>query len=110
MSPMPQSPMPQSPYGYQQPMIVQGPPSSGLAVASMVLGIVGLLGGWCFLAIPNLLAILLGHLGLKDTKDGTKSGRGMAVAGLVLGYVFFVPAIALFVLFGGGMLASVFSS
>lgn len=72
-------------------------PTSGLAVASLVLGIIGILGGWCTFAIPCILAVILGHAGLNETKANAKQGRGMAVAGLVLGYVCLVPAALLFV-------------
>jgi Domain of unknown function (DUF4190) len=100
----PQSPPPYGPYG---PYLVAAPqpPSSGMAVASMVLGIVGLLSSCCALGIPSLLAVIFGHVAIRETKSGVKSGHGMAVAGLVLGYVFFLPAVILsiWVLFGAGM-------
>jgi hypothetical protein len=90
----PVSSYPASP-SYGQPMayVVTQPPSSGVATASMVLGIVGLLLGWCSCGIPALLAIILGHMGLNQTRNNQKSGRGMAIAGLILGYVVIVPAI-----------------
>ncbi|TYB91843.1 DUF4190 domain-containing protein [Micromonospora sp. WP24] len=75
-------------------VVVQVPPASGAATASMVFGILGVLGGWCLFGLPCILAVILGHLGLHETRKGTKSGRGMAVAGLVLGYVFVGPMIA----------------
>lgn len=71
-------------------------PSSTVSVWAMVLGIVGVFGGWCLLGLPNLAAIVLGHVGLNDTKDGRKSGRGMAITGLVTGYVMILPAVILF--------------
>lgn len=52
-------------------------PTSGMAVASLVLGIVGV----------SLLAVIFGHVGLNDTRRHGKDGSGMAVAGLVLGYI-----------------------
>lgn len=73
-----------------QPIFVARP-NSGAATASLVLGIIGALGGWCMLGIPCLFAILLGHIGLRDTKDGTKSGHGQAIAGLILGYLCIFP-------------------
>src|SRR3954447_11900067 len=82
--------------GYPPPgtplLVVNPAPTSGLAVAALVLGIVGILGGWCTLAIPCILAVIFGHAGLNDTKNGAKQGRGMAIAGLVLGYVGLAPA------------------
>ena len=56
--------------------------TSGLAIASMVLGIV-----WIYW-IGSILAVIFGHIALGQAKkDPTLRGKGMAVAGLVLGYV-----------------------
>ncbi|MEV6368148.1 DUF4190 domain-containing protein [Micromonospora musae] len=106
----PASAAPASPYpvtGTHAPrhVMVQVPPASGAATASMVFGILGVLGGWCLFGLPCILAVVLGHVGLHETRQGTKSGRGTAVAGLVLGYVFVAPMIAftIMVFFGGIM-------
>ncbi|HEX4077025.1 MAG TPA: DUF4190 domain-containing protein, partial [Candidatus Acidoferrales bacterium] len=74
-----------------------GPPfagtaeSSGKAIASLICG----LFMWVFPAA--VAAIILGHVSLSDIKRsaGHLTGRGMAIAGLVLGYagLFFVPFI-----------------
>lgn len=61
----------------------------GYAIASLVLGITSLVttllccGGFIF-AIP---AIVCGVIGIKQAKQGVAGGRGMAVAGLVIGVV-----------------------
>lgn len=57
---------------------------SGLAIASLVTG----LFFWACV-VPGIVAIVLGHLALESIEDsaGTKSGRGMAIAGIVLGWV-----------------------
>lgn len=57
--------------------------TNGLAVASLVLGIV-----WVYW-IGSVLAVIFGHVALNQIKEsgGTQGGRGMAIAGLVLGYV-----------------------
>ena len=85
----PQGPTPQ--HGY--PM---RPPTNGMAVASMVLGIVGLFLFPLFM-IPNILAVIFGFVALNQIKrvpPNTIGGRGMAIAGLVMGFV----GIALFLL------------
>jgi len=97
--PQPYSPGPQGwPAAYPPVIVTQQAPSSGMATASMVFGILGILGGWCMLGIPCVLAVIFGHIGLGQTKDGARSGRGQAVAGLIMGYVFVVPAILIFFL------------
>ena len=60
-----------------------------MSVASLVLGLVGL--PLCFLFVPSLLAVIFGIVGLNQIKrDPTQSGRGLAIAGLVLGAVMLV--------------------
>ncbi|MFG3711941.1 DUF4190 domain-containing protein [Micromonospora sp. NPDC047730] len=105
---LPPPPSPRPPYGYPAThVVVQVPPTSGVAVASMVLGILGVLGGWCLFGLPCLLAVILGHVGLNETRNNAKSGRGMAVAGLVLGYVFVAPMVLLTVMvFFGGLIGA----
>jgi hypothetical protein len=76
-------------------------PSSGISTAAMVLGIVGLVSSWFLLGLPSVLAVIFGHIGVAATKDGTRSGRGQAVAGLVLGYVVIVPAVFVTLLIAG---------
>jgi hypothetical protein len=72
--------------------------TSGLAIASLVLGIV-----WVFW-IGSILAVIFGHVALSQVKRslGAVRGRGLAIAGLVLGYLgvamlalFIVAAVAL---------------
>jgi hypothetical protein len=55
--------------------------TNGLAVAAMVLGIV-----W-FWWVGSILALILGFVALRQIKERNESGRGMAVAGIVLGCV-----------------------
>ncbi len=57
---------------------------NGLAVASLVTG----LFFWCC-EIPGIAAIVLGHIALEqiEKSGGMQRGRGMAIAGIVLGWV-----------------------
>jgi hypothetical protein len=77
----------------------QPQPTNGLAVAALVLGIV-----WLFW-LGSTLAIIFGHIALDQIKHNNQSGKGMAVAGLVLGYVgagTFALFVVLPLLFGAG--------
>jgi len=104
----PYSQQPYSQPGYPQPMMVIAAPNSGVATASMVLGIIGLVFGWCMCGIPSLIAIILGHMGIAQTRDNRLGGRGMAVAGLVMGYVLIIPTIILtFLLFSGVLFSAI---
>ena len=73
---------------YQTPTSQQG--TNGLAITSMVVGIVGLVLTPCisFLAIaPAILAIIFGHVSRGQIRRGQGTGAGSALAGLILGYV-----------------------
>lgn len=87
--------------------VVPQQPTSGLAVTSLVLSILGLVGSCCTFGILSLGAVIFGHVALAETKSGQKRGHGMAVAGLIMGYVFFLPAIlfSLWMVMGAGLAA-----
>lgn len=59
------------------------PQTSGLAIGSLICGIM-------FLFLPaSVAAIVMGHIARSDIREsrGRKTGAGMALAGLILGYV-----------------------
>jgi hypothetical protein len=61
-----------------------------MAVASMVLGILGLMGGWmCSGLILPVLAIMFGHIAYSNIsrQPTALTGKGMAIAGFTMGYV-----------------------
>jgi hypothetical protein len=60
--------------------------TSGLAVASLIFGILCVLGG-TILIIPLLLAVIFGHIAFaRCNRDSSLRGKGMAIAGLAMGY------------------------
>jgi len=73
--------------------------TNGLAVASLACGI-GQLFFWLLAAIP---AVVLGHMARRQIRQTGEDGDGLAVAGLVLGWI----GIVLSVLFVGGIVALV---
>jgi len=86
------------PQGYYQNPYSQ-PGYSGMAIASMVLGIIGLLMSlsWSILAYPYLvggmalLSVIFAFVGLASNKKG----KGMAVAGLICGLIALIRVIYL---------------
>ncbi len=78
--------------------------TNGMAVASFVLGILWL--GW----IGSALALVFGYLAKRDidASAGVEGGRGLAVAGIVLGWVgigFLLVFLVLGIAAGGGSLS-----
>ncbi len=73
------------------------PKTPGLAVASLVLGISGL--ALCLGALAGVPAIICGHLAQAKIRRTGSPGGGIAVAGLVLGYVSSVMMFFVFPMF-----------
>lgn len=65
--------------------------TAGIAITSLVLGIVGLLTIWlCGLGVLCAIpAVICGHIGYARVKQsaGALAGRGLAMAGLIMGYL-----------------------
>ena len=84
-------------------MEMQNNGGSGLAIASMVLGIVALVMSCCFyfISIPcAVVGVVLGAVSLA----GQKPGKGMAIAGIVWSIVSLVPTAFVFLGIFGGLL------
>ena len=80
--PAPPPPAP-APYAYQPAPYAQPlPTTNGLAVASLVAGVLWM--GW----LGSFLAVIFGHVALNqiNKSGGRQGGSGLAVAGLVFGY------------------------
>jgi asparagine N-glycosylation enzyme membrane subunit Stt3 len=89
------------PHGFGQP-----PPylhrkqsrGNGFAIASIIVGVVGCLAGWVgfgLFAIPVMaIGLALGIVALKDARQGHRSGKVMAIVGIVLCALALVLAVA----------------
>ncbi|MEY2447268.1 MAG: hypothetical protein QOH79_744 [Acidimicrobiaceae bacterium] len=75
----PYGPPPSAPYGYTPYAPVQS--TNGLAIASMVLGIL-----WIYW-IGSILALIFGFVAMSQIKERNQAGKGMATAGLILGFI-----------------------
>ena len=93
--------------GYQQPAPVSK--SSGAAIGALVLGLIGIITGFFgasfmvagviissynfvafLLYLPSILGVILGIAGIAQSGKPGVGGRGLAIAGLVLGIIFLV--------------------
>ena len=85
--------------------VVVAAPTEPLAIWSLVLSIVGFLGFCCGGPILGIAGVVCGHLGLsKINANPQLQGRGLAMAGLIIGYIA-VVSWALYLLFFGGLAA-----
>ena len=78
-----------------------------LAIVSLIFGILG----WTFLpVIGNLVAIVCGHIARSQIQQsrGAQQGDGLALAGLIIGYLGLLLGVVafLFIIFGIGILAT----
>lgn len=87
------------------PQYAPAPPTNTLAVISLVSAI---LSWFLFPVIGALVAVGTGHMARREIKNslGTQSGDGLAVAGLIIGYINLVlscVSLLVVVLIFGGM-------
>jgi hypothetical protein len=73
--------------GYGYPAAAQ--PTNGLAIASMVVSIIGLLGlcGYGLGGYIGVVGALLGHAAKKRIRESGEGGDGMALAGIIMGWI-----------------------
>lgn len=73
-----------APYGYAAP-----PPKNALGVWSLVLGILSVIMLFsCFVGfLAGIPAVITGHLSRKAQKEGLADNAGMALAGIITGWV-----------------------
>jgi type II secretory pathway pseudopilin PulG len=94
--PVPSQQSPQYPPQAQPYRPYQPPKTDGGAIASMVLGIASFV--LCLSFLAGIPAIILGHISRSKIKKSTGrlQGDGMALTGLILGYIslLFIPIIA----------------
>ncbi len=76
----------------QTNLTVQPEAMNGLAIMSLILGIISLFFSWTiFLAFIPVIGAVLGHLALTRM-----TGRNIAIAGLVLNYIaLFIPVLVI---------------
>jgi len=83
MPPQPPPPLPPPPRPAAPPA---SPPTSGMAIASLVLGVSGLT---VVPLIGSILALILGYMARNDIRQrpGEVSGEGLATAGIIMGWI-----------------------
>lgn len=91
---------PPSPPPYRPPTNAR--PSQGLALASMITAIAGIIFGmWCFGPLPGIAALIMGLLALSQIKKTPEKvgGKPFAVAGVIIGSITLLFYLVLFIWF-----------
>jgi len=99
----PPPPGPYGPYGHRH---LPPPPAenNSMAIGALVCGI----AAWLVAPLVGaVVAIVLGHLSLRQLRQSDQAGHGMAVAGLVLGYLNLAASLVFVCLFGSAALACI---
>ncbi|GGK69651.1 DUF4190 domain-containing protein [Nocardia camponoti] len=95
---------PYQPYGYAQPQ-AQG--TNGMAIASLVTSLTGLVT--C--GLGGIVGLILGFIALNQTKEpGQEAGRGLAIAGVIIGALMTIGIVVWFVFLIIGLAGSSSSS
>jgi hypothetical protein len=82
------------------PPYAQSQPSrggSGMAITSLVLGVLALLSSWTVIGgiLLGLAAVILGLIALSKIKRGQAGGKAMAIIGIIAGALGLIIAVAL---------------
>ena len=78
-------------------------PTNGMAVASLVLGII-----WIYW-LGSILALIFGYIARKQIRERGEGGDGLAIAGIVLGWIGVGALVLFIVVFALAGLGSEFS-
>ncbi len=92
-------------YGYQQaypgygaPLMAPQQRNNGMAIASMVVSIVGAVSLPCYGVggiVIGLVGAILGHVAKRQIAQRNEAGGGMALAGIIVGWIAVVIGIAI---------------
>ena len=94
----PNQPYGNQPYGSQPYGGAPANQPKGLAIASLVLGIIALLSSLFIVGIVfGIVGLVLGFIATSKAKKGTGGGRGMAIAGIVLSIIAILISVAVIV-------------
>ena len=78
--------------------------TNAMAIISLISGLVS----WFFIPfLAAVVAIITGHIARGQIKNGTETGDGLAIAGLILGYLNIAMScvgVLIFILIFGGMI------
>ena len=94
----PPPPSPYPPYGAPSPYgsMPQAQQTNGLAIASLVVSI-GSVVLCC--GLPGIVGAILGHVARKQIREQGQAGEGMALGGIIVGWIAFGLSMALVIFY-----------
>lgn len=110
-SPAPYQPGSPAPYpppygygGYGQPVVPSGPGTNGMSIAALVVSLVGAVSLICYGGggLLGIVGAILGHVARRQIRERGENGDGMALAGIIIGWIVTalgVAIVALIVIF-----------
>jgi hypothetical protein len=72
-------------YGYGTPALAPPAPTNGLAIASLIVSLAGLFT--C--GLTSLVGAILGHVARKQIRERGEAGDGLALGGIISGWIIF---------------------
>ncbi|MFT4212795.1 MAG: DUF4190 domain-containing protein [Microbacterium sp.] len=87
---------PNQPSQYTPPAYPAAPPAPGSYAAAAKTNVMAILS-LVFAFVFSILGIVFGHIALNQIKRTGEGGHGLAVAGLILGYVFTAIGVIYFI-------------
>ncbi len=86
-----------------RPNVVRRQQTNSMSIVGLILGILAVLLGWCFFNVVfSVLGLIFSCVGLSQIKksNGQETGRGLAIAGIILSCLGLVMGLIVFLLFG----------
>ncbi|MEA2451544.1 MAG: hypothetical protein QOG04_254 [Actinomycetota bacterium] len=71
--------------------------TNGKAIGSVIMGVIGVTG---FPFVASIVAIVLGHMARDEMKTDGKQGHGLALTGIILGWIGVIVLLVLIFVFG----------
>jgi hypothetical protein len=88
--------------GYTTPVMPVGQKTNGLSIASLVVSLSGVVFLFCYGGggILGLVGAILGHVAQKQIRERGEAGGGMALAGVIVGWIVLALGIVVGIFFG----------
>ncbi|MCD7101085.1 DUF4190 domain-containing protein [Pseudoclavibacter sp. 13-3] len=81
------TPVPAQRFSSQGGSVLPSAKTNVLSIISLICGVLSVVTFFQLLGLPGIAAVITGHIGLSQIKRRGEQGRGMGLAGLIMGYI-----------------------